>query len=141
MKMGIFYPLLASASLLVSGFVVGQESQGDMRALQGKWKVWLTPDQSIVIEVKGDSFSMTSHSRTAIGEPSKGSFTLDEKAEPKQMTWKDVKGGGLNLEINRCIYELHGDTWILIGGIKNRPMHFYSGDGKSTRAWVLKREK
>jgi hypothetical protein len=44
-------------------------------------------------------------------------------------------------QINRCIYELHGDTWLLIGGVEERPAHFYSGDGKPHKAWILKREK
>jgi hypothetical protein len=30
---------------------------------------------------------------------------------------------------------------LLIGGVADRPAHFYSGDGKPHKAWILKREK
>jgi uncharacterized protein (TIGR03067 family) len=132
---------LVAASLFATVSAGQQELSGDLRALQGKWRVWLAKNDSIVFEIKRGSFTMARHSPNGVGEPAKGSFTLDEKSNPKHMTWNKVAGGGFNLEINRCIYELHGDTWILIGGGEERPAHFYSGDGGPHKTWILKREK
>ena len=114
---------------------------GDMRALQGRWRVSFADDVSIVVEIKNDTFTMTTHTPTGRGEPARGSFTLDETQNPKHMTWKDVEGGGVKLDVNRCIYELHGDTWLLIGGKNERPKLFLTGAGKPHTTFIFKREK
>ena len=113
---------------------------GDLAALQGKWKVWSDQEEYSVFEINDESFSMTRHTATGPGRTVKGSFTIDEETDPKQMTWKDVKGPGYRLDVNRCIYEMHGNTWLLIGGIEKRPKRFLSA-GKPHTTWILKREK
>lgn len=102
--------------------------------LQGKWKVWFERNDYVIFEVKGSSFSMTRQTLAGQGPTTRGTFTIDEKQNPKQMTWEYEQGG-----VNRCIYELHNDTWIIIGGRNNRPEHFYSGDGMPHKAWIFKR--
>jgi len=113
----------------------------DLQALQGKWRASLADDVSIVVEIKNDTFTMTTHTPKGRGEPARGSFTLDETQNPKHMTWVDVAGGGMKLDLNRCIYELHGDTWLLIGGKNERPKLFLAGAGKPHRTLIFKREK
>lgn len=139
MKHTIMAILIASFSACVVSSAGEKQLTGDMRALQGKWRVRFAKNDSIIIEIKNDTLMMTRHGPTEVSEPAKGSFTIDEKPSPKHMTWMNVKGS-VNLEINRCIYELHGDTWLLIGGFKDRPEHFFSADGDS-KTWILKREK
>lgn len=135
--------MLASVAMLLAHavHVGGQELGGDLRALQGKWRVWYTNDDSTVLEISGNSFTMTRFTAKGTGPSAKGTFTLDEKQNPKHKTWQNVTGGGLNLAVNKCIYELHGDTWLLVGGVQNRPEHFYSGEGPPHKSSILKRER
>jgi len=118
-----------------------QDLTGDMRALQGKWRVSFVDDRSIVLEFKNNTITHTSHSPLGSRPPAIGSFEIDDTQDPKHMTWKDVEFPGRKLEVNRCIYELHGDTLLLIGGISDRPKTFISGPGKPHITWILKREK
>ena len=133
---------LAGAGKPHTTFVFKREKPtSDLHALQGKWRVSFADDVSIVVEIKNDTFTMATHTPNGPREPAKGSFTLDETQNPKHMTWKDVEGGGLKLEVNRCIYELHGETWLLIGGRNDRPKLFLSGAGKPHTTFIFKREK
>ena len=139
--MFVLTTLLALPMASASGQELELELTGDMRALQGKWRASFADDVSIVVEIKNDTFTMATHTPNGPREPAKGSFTLDETQNPKHMTWKDVEGGGLKLEVNRCIYELHGETWLLIGGRNDRPKLFLSGAGKPHTTFIFKREK
>ena len=122
----------------------GQDLTGDMRALQGKWRVSFADDRSIVLELKNDIMTETNHASTGSTQHSVGSFTIDDTQNPKQFTMKDVefpRFPGRKMEVNRCIYELHGDTLLLMGGLNDRPKTFISGPGKPHTTWIFKREK
>jgi uncharacterized protein (TIGR03067 family) len=141
MKSSILAVLAASLCTWAIASAGERELTGDLRALQGKWKVWLAKDDYIILEIQADTLTMTRNWPSGLRESATGSFTINEKPSPKQMTWNNVRGGGLNLEINKCIYELYGDTWLLIGGANDRPEYFYSGNGEPHKAWILKRER
>ena len=135
--------LIAITGLLGSAVptIHGQDLTGDMRALQGKWRVSFADERSIVLEFKDGTLTHTNHAPTGSGEPARGSFTIDETQSPKHMTWKDVDFAGRKMEVNCCIYELHGDTLLMMGGIKDRPKTFISGQGKPHTTWIFKRVK
>ena len=144
MKSSYFCGIAAILLALAIVRAAEPELTGDLRAIQGKWRVWHSKDDHTDFEVKGNTFTMVRHVSEVAGDAWTGTFVIDEEPTPKHMTWtnvKNVRTGKQTLEINRCIYELHGDTWLLIGGVKDRPAHFYSGDGNSPKAWILQREK
>ena len=104
--------------------------------------MWFAPDDYLIFEVKGKSFSMIRHTGDKQTEAWTGSIILDETRNPKHLTWVDGKIAGKPLSDNKCIYEICGDTCLLIGGgADRRPEHFFSGGGEGNKTWVLKREK
>src|SRR5262245_61922954 len=114
---------------------------GDLAALQGKWKAWLGAEDHVLFEVRDKSFTMTRHLGGRATEPWTGVLLLDEEPRPRHVTWVEGKCAGRDLPDNRCIYELHGDTWLLIGGGPDRrPEHFLSGEGEGSKTLVLKRQ-
>jgi uncharacterized protein (TIGR03067 family) len=133
------YILVSAWALFVSPLAIDKSEKptDDLAALQGEWKVWFSADDYLLFAVDGDSFTMTRHAAERASVPWEGLMTVDETANPKQLTWTDVKCGGQGLPDNLCIYELHGDTWILIGGgAAKRPERFVPSE-----TWVLKRER
>src|SRR5262249_10160019 len=60
-----------AASLCGGAFAATGEKElaSDMRALQGKWRVWLAENESIVLEIDRDTFTMTRHSAGGVVEP------------------------------------------------------------------------
>jgi len=137
--------VLLAASLLMVGFATSQDEKpkGDLALLQGAWQVWLNPDESVFIEVKGKTFAMSHQKAKVKTELSNGTLVFPEQAGAKALDWVEVKSSrGEAGPDNRCIYELHGDTWILIGGGPDkRPDQFYSGAADGNQTFVLKRVK
>lgn len=113
-----------------------------MAALQGTWTAWRGADDHVVIEVTGKTFTMTRHVGGRAADPWTGTIVLDEAHSPRHMTWSGVRAAGQDLPGNQCIYEVQGDTWLLIGGGPDkRPDRFLSGGGAGSQTLVLKREK
>jgi uncharacterized protein (TIGR03067 family) len=136
--------MIFAALVIVVMSVQGQAAEdvpaGDAAALQGRWKAWLSPEQCMAFEVRGKSFTLAHQTGDKSAEPWNGTLVFDERASPKRMTWTRVQVGGRDLPDNQCIYELHGDTWLLIGGGGAAPEHFYSGGGQGSQTLVFKRE-
>jgi uncharacterized protein (TIGR03067 family) len=135
--------LIFLVSFFASSSVLKVTPASDLTALQGTWKAWRSPDEVIVIEVSGKKFTMTQHVGDRAAESSwTGTIVLDETQSPRHMTWTGVRAGEKDLPENKCIYELMGDTWLLIGGgSEKRPDRFLSGGGPGNQTLVLKREK
>jgi uncharacterized protein (TIGR03067 family) len=112
----------------------------DITALQGRWKAWIGPEQCMVFEVRDKSFTLAHQTGDKSAEPWNGTLVIDERASPRRVTWTRVQVAGRDLPDNQCIYELHGDTWLLIGGGAAAPEHFYSGGGQGSQTLVFKRE-
>ncbi len=140
-------PILAGLIILGSlaashTSVFSQELRGDLRDLQGSWKATFLQGRETVFEIRRQAFTMTTLYPDTEPTVLKGTFILDASKDPKQMTWKDVEyAGGIIHEVNRCIYELHGDTWLLMGGLKDRPKTFLSGGGTPPTTWIFKRQR
>jgi len=135
--------VLVGAVLLLSGHSRAEDElpAGDLALMQGRWKAWIAPDQFLQIEVRGKTFTLVQTTGDKTGDPWSGVFVIDAGANPKRLTWKSVQLAGRDLPENQCIYELHGDTWLLIGGgASAAPDRFYSGGGKGSQTLVFKRE-
>lgn len=119
-----------------------EQLKGDLALMQGKWKAWMSADHWMDFEVQGTRFKMTHLSTKGVTVPWNGTLVIDEKPDPRHLTWTQVKSGGNALPDNQCLYEIHKDTWLIIGGGPNtRPERFFSGGGDGSQTLVLKREK
>lgn len=127
--------------LLLAPALASQDSPTDQAALQGRWKAWLAPEQFLVFEIRGNRFTLTTHSGENAAAPWTGQLVFDERASPKRVTWKGINSGGRDLPDNECIYELHGETWLVIGGGGQAPAQFFSGGGQGHQTLVFKRER
>ena len=136
----LVFAVMAAALPSLPG--AGGNLTGDLATLQGKWRTWFAADDYLVFEVNAKSFSMVRHTDGKQTEAWTGSLILDETRSPRHLTWTEGKSAGQAMPDNKCIYEIHGNTWLLVGGgADNRPEHFYSGVGGGNKTWVLKREK
>ena len=127
---------------LLSAADVRDKPASDLAALQGTWRMWFAEDDHVVFEVREKSFSMIRRTADRQSEAWTGSLVLDETRSPKHLTWVGGKSATKALPDNICIYELHGDTLLLVGGgADSRPDRFFSGTGDGNKTWVLKREK
>jgi len=118
----------------------------DSTALQGSW-------QQVALEVDGvpnppedisppgavtsfhdNHFAVRTAEGTLLLE---GSFTLDEAADPKAITWTDTMGPDAGKQL-AAIYTLDGDAFTFIAADAGapRPTDFRGGPGKTMRSFV-----
>jgi uncharacterized protein (TIGR03067 family) len=126
---------LTIATVVLSILPVPSYSQppakGDLPALQGRWKMWHDSEDYILLEIKNDTYTYLRHFADGKESTWGGTFTLDEKTTPKQMTQFAKNSEGQSVVSNRCIYELNGDTLLHCGGGPDeRPVRFYSAGAK-----------
>jgi uncharacterized protein (TIGR03067 family) len=135
--------LMAVVVLTLSAVGQAQEEKppNDLKLIQGQWRAWLTEDVSMLFEVEGQAFTLVHVWGDQRAEPWRGLILIEQSAKPREITWVSIKSGEKDLPDNCCIYELHGDTLLLIGGgATKRPERFFSGGATQNQTLVFKRE-
>jgi uncharacterized protein (TIGR03067 family) len=121
-------------------------SSQDEAALQGMWEqVALDMDgipnpvdalspPGMVTTFRGNHFAVHTAEGSLLLE---GSFTLDEAADPKAITWTDTMGSDAGKQL-AAIYTLDGDAFTFIAADAGapRPTDFRGGPGKTMRRFV-----
>jgi len=137
---------MISTLLLVSVVALASSGQQQLTAeqcqkrLAGKWEADLTPNQTIVMEIKGDTVKLF---RIVNGNHSLAwtAKLLVSKAIPENhFDWKKRTSVNGPLPDNQCLYRLVGDTLLLIGGGPDRrPSKFLSGHGDEPKTIIFTR--
>lgn len=141
MKSVVTPAVMLTLALATLAWADEAQPAGDLAVLQGRWKAWLSDEEFMLFEVKGKSFTLGRYSGAQRTEPWAGTLIVNESTGPRQLTWVGTKSAGKEVPDNHCIYELHGDTLLIIGGgASHRPKQFYSGGTSKHQTLVLKRE-
>lgn len=122
---------------------------GDLAALQGDWiqtgfeedGLVDAPDSiegamGAVTTIAGHHFSVRNAHGLLLLE---GSFTLDERATPKQVDWTDAIGPDAGRTL-KAIYELEGDSFLFVAAAPGtpRPARFRTLQGQTLRRFARK---
>jgi|GEM_PF-1830198 len=111
---------------------------GDTGRLQGTWLADLEPGLQgrLVLRKSRLLYVHTKDGRETVVWD--GHFGVNDQAAPKQMDWTPLRRGRRNPPANLAIYDLQGDTLLVIGSTEGpRPTTFYSGGGSHSPKTVI----
>ena len=126
-----------------------EATKKELAALAGTWRVTAieangqrrtgTALPNMVVKVEGDRYRQEAAGQLI----ESGTLKLDPTAKPKTIDMT-VQSGMAKGKVQRGIYRLEGDTWIVCApeaGVKERPTEFTSKGGKGWMVFELKRVK
>ena len=123
----IFAALTVMALAIPCVLAQDKPLDGDLKKLQGKWSTKAGPDSAnVTLILETGKISFVIPAPTGEEKTIAGTFTIDEKAEPKVITWSGMKVDDRPLPDVEGIYTFDGeDTLKIAGGSgKERPKAF-----------------
>jgi uncharacterized protein (TIGR03067 family) len=124
----------------------------DVSPIVGEWETesMTMGGKPTPLSKKGDRFKATADGRWIIVSDKPGDndppcvYLINPKADPPTIDFGSLLKGGFGpVNLNRCIYKIHGDTLTICGGILDdeRPKNFEPPEGSTIMLHILKRVK
>lgn len=142
--------VVATAASPSLGLAQDKPLEGDLKKLQGKWSAKAAgPDASTTVTLILEQGKITFLVPAPTGEEMTiaGTYAIDEKAEPKAITWTGMKVKERDLPDVPGIYAFDGDDTLKIAGGngKERPKAFVEkgkeSEGQRPNTMVFTRVK
>lgn len=106
--------------------------------LDGTWRADVSQSQSINLSIKDSRIEMTAFAGEKQLPRWVGKLSISQDEPDQHMDWVELRSGNTKLPDNKCLFQLHGDVLLVIGGGPNqRPTRFFSGAGDDPKTLIF----